>query len=442
MSPLKKALIALYCSYAARYLTSFLSLPFLARVLGPTGLGDLAIMTSTAAAVAVWVEYGFGISALREISSAAPEDRGGILIGVMVAKLALFASVALAFAVATIFFPAISQFPGNLGLVILFGGTQALNPGWYFLGTGRATVSAVMDGVAALMWFIPAFFIVRSASDVNLVIACQLAAQAVLVFIAYTIALTELKRFSVDWRKVIDQVKTGVPMFVFRLSTAVHGAAIAFILGFRAGVVETGYFNAADRFAGTIINLFYPAAQAIMPYVFSQATKDSQGALFSACRYIFTALLLVSVAIGIAIYFAAGLIIQTFMGAQFTQSILVLQILALTLPLVAISYALGIYLMLPLRLDVSFVVAVLLGECVSLVLTYLWAPAFGAVGAASFRVVEIATTVIAFAVVLHNKQYMAKLLPSRPLSSHAKRGALLLLEFMRKKLSRTFGTIG
>jgi O-antigen/teichoic acid export membrane protein len=72
---LKKALIALYCSYAARYMTSFLSIPFLARVLGRKGLGDLAMMTSMAAAVAVWVEYGVGISALREISSADPEDR-------------------------------------------------------------------------------------------------------------------------------------------------------------------------------------------------------------------------------------------------------------------------------------------------------------------------------------------------------------------------------
>jgi O-antigen/teichoic acid export membrane protein len=92
---LKKALIALYFSYTARYLTSFLSIPFLARVLGRKGLGDLAMMTSIAVAVAVWVEYGVGSSALREISSADPEGRGGILIGVMAANLALFASAPL-----------------------------------------------------------------------------------------------------------------------------------------------------------------------------------------------------------------------------------------------------------------------------------------------------------------------------------------------------------
>jgi hypothetical protein len=174
-------------------------------------LGDLAMMTSTATAVAVWVEYGFGISALRAISSADPADRGGIWIGVTTAKFALFASVGLALAVATICFPAISQFPGGLGLVTLFGATQAFSPARYFLGTGRATVSAVMDGFAALIWFIPAFFIVRSASDVNLVIAWQRAAQAVLVLIAHAIAFTELKRFSVNWRKVIGQLTTGVP---------------------------------------------------------------------------------------------------------------------------------------------------------------------------------------------------------------------------------------
>ncbi len=440
--PLKKAFIALYCSYAARYLTSFLSLPFLARVLGPAGLGDLAIMLSVAAAVAVWVEYGFGISALREVSSADPNHRGGILIGVIAAKLVLLGSVGLAFLIATVFFPETSRFPGNLGLVILLGGAQAFNIGWYFLGSGRATVSAILDAVASLMWFIPAFFIVRSPADVNLVIACQLAAQTILVVIGHAIALRELKSFSFDWRQVFDQVKSGLPLFIMRITSAVHTSAIVFILGTMAGAVQTGYFSAADRFSGTIIAFFYPSAQAIMPYLFSKNVKDNQDNLFSAFRYIFTILLLVSIFIAIVIYFSADLIINTFTGPQFHASIQVLKILSFTFPLVAITQAFGLYLMLPLRLDTGFVTGVLLGEGVSLGLTYIWAPTFGAAGAAAFRVVEAAITTVAFAVVLFNNQYMQKLPPRLPIGLHAKRSALLLFKFVRRRFPHTFGATG
>ena len=439
---MKKALIALYCAFAARYLTSFLTLPFLGRVLGPTGFGNLALMTSVALAVGVWVEYGFSISALREISSADPKHRAGILIGVTVAKLALFCTAGLAFALSTIFVPAMSRFPGNLGLVVLLGGAQALSLGWYFLGTGRATISAAMDGVAALIWFVPAFLLVHSELDASTVIACQLAAQVFLLLIAYAIASTEITRFSIDWPQVGIQMKTGVPLFVLRLSTSIHAAVIIIILGARAGQIETGYFNAADRFGGAIIAFFAPATQAIMPYLYRTSATDGDAALFSSFRYIFTILVFVSLSAGLALYLSSNVIITTLVGTKFSNSIPVMQILAFGLPLVGLAQAFGLYLMLPLRLDYSFVGGVLAALCVSEVLTFFLAPSYGAVGAAYSRLAECATTVLVFGIVLARKKYIKKMLPRTPIAIHARRGVKRFSEFARKRFSFAFGAIG
>ncbi|VFU09334.1 oligosaccharide flippase family protein [Methylocella tundrae] len=410
---MKKAFFALYCAYAARYLTSFFSLPFLARELGPVGLGDLAVATSMVMVVSIWVEYGFSVSALREISAAKPDDRGGIVIGVTTAKLVLWGVAGLTLGALKLFFPPISHFPADLGLVVLLGGVQAFNLGWYFLGVGRASVSAVIDGLGALMWFIPAFFLVRSPSDVNLVLICQLGSQAVLVLIAHGIIFTSLKRFSVDWVKVIEQVKSGGPLFFKKIAMAAHSAAIVLILGAMAGPVQVGYFNAADRFAGAIVASFYPAAQAVMPYLFNRAATDGSDSIFTASRYMSIILLIASIIITTSIYFTAHILIAVLAGPQYTPSIQILQILAFTFPLVAINQALGLYIMLPLRLDVGFLAGVILGECASLILTYIWASSLGAVGVASFRVIEAAISAIVFSIVLYKKRYIQKLLFGR-----------------------------
>jgi O-antigen/teichoic acid export membrane protein/SAM-dependent methyltransferase len=383
----------------------------LAHILGPTGLGALAIATSVATAISIFVEYGFDISALRDVSSAKPGDQGRVLINVTAVKLALFGLAGLIFGVLTLSVPA-SRFPADLNLVVLLGGARGFNLGWYFLGTGRATVSALFDVVAQLIWFVPVFFLVHSASDVNLILTCQLAAAVVLVVLTYATALMkmDLSQISVDRRLVIEQVKSGAPMFVFKVAGAAYFAIIALILGAVAGRAQVGYLNAADRFVGVIVTAFGPAAQALLPYVYGRVAKGGPDATFGVARSISVGLLGVGIVFTVGACVSAKLLIAVFVGSQFTPSIQVLQILSLMFPFVAINYALGVYVMLPLRLDVSFVAAVLAAQCLGLGLTYLVAPGFGAAGVAFIRVGTEATMSIIFSLILYNKGYLKKLL--------------------------------
>ena len=60
--------LALYGVQAANYLFPLLTLPYLTRVLGPVSWGLLAMVQSFAQYLALLVEYGFNLSATREVA--------------------------------------------------------------------------------------------------------------------------------------------------------------------------------------------------------------------------------------------------------------------------------------------------------------------------------------------------------------------------------------
>ena len=81
-------LASLYGVHAFNYLIPLFTLPYLARVLGPEQWGALAFADAYARFVSLAIEYGFGLSATREIARIRddPRERSRHLIGVDFAR--------------------------------------------------------------------------------------------------------------------------------------------------------------------------------------------------------------------------------------------------------------------------------------------------------------------------------------------------------------------
>ncbi|MEA2540244.1 MAG: hypothetical protein QOH35_1610, partial [Acidobacteriaceae bacterium] len=60
--------IALYGVQICTYALPLITFPYLARVLGPSGWGSVVFAQAIGAVIAVFVEYGFDLSASRETS--------------------------------------------------------------------------------------------------------------------------------------------------------------------------------------------------------------------------------------------------------------------------------------------------------------------------------------------------------------------------------------
>src|SRR5271167_4416284 len=157
-------LASLYSVHAFNYLVPLFTLPYLARVLGPAEWGALAFADAYARFVSLAVEYGFGLSATREIARIRhdPPARGRHLSGVFGAQLLLGVAALLVTVILARFMPIFASHRWLLPGAFFWAMSQGAAPMWYFQGIERVRLMGALwivgrlAGALALLLFVHA----------------------------------------------------------------------------------------------------------------------------------------------------------------------------------------------------------------------------------------------------------------------------------------------
>jgi PST family polysaccharide transporter len=154
-----------------------------------------------------------------------------------------------------------------------------------------------------------------------------------------------------------------------------------FILGLLAPPHVVGYYAGGEKIARALQGLLGPASQTLYPRLSYLVHRSRE----QATRLIRTGLGFMC-ALGLAVsavaFFGAPFWVHLVLGSAFGPAIPVLRVLALVIPLVALSNVFGIQWMLPLGLDCSFNRIIIGAGFLNIALATALAPRFGALGMA------------------------------------------------------------
>src|SRR6185312_9846613 len=184
-------LIALFSVQAVNYIIPLLTIPYLTRVLRPDGWGEVAFVQSLGLMLITIMEYGFSLSAAREISVRRDDDLFlKVQFGaVTTAKLILLAVALLISLIALRWVPFLRSNPRMFAAGLVWTTAQGLSPFWLYQGMERLRVSSIIDvswkslGVAAL------FVLVKMPSDALMVLVIYAAASVCSTLTLYMMAL-------------------------------------------------------------------------------------------------------------------------------------------------------------------------------------------------------------------------------------------------------------
>jgi PST family polysaccharide transporter len=368
---------SLYLVQACRKLLPLFTLPYLARVLGPSGWGDVAFTQSMGDFIGIFIEFGFLLSATRDLAQNrnSKEASGRIAVGTFGAQAALASlAVVIALAVSTQV-PLLSSHPKLLSAGIIYGVAGGLSPIWLFQGLERMALVASLEVSSKVAALGAILLFVHSPSDEWKVLAFQSAAPVVTMLVGFWMAHRLLTLYLPSLAMVWRALRMGWPMFLLRSGATTYSTGNVIILALFAPASIVGYFASAEKLAKAMTGLLMPIRDAFYPRL-SQLAAHSHGENQRLTRI--SALIEVGcgLILSIAAFAGAHVIVRIVFGRTFEPAVALLQILALHPFITSLADAIGFQSLLPAGKEAIVTKAIVVGGLVNLASAFVLAPRF------------------------------------------------------------------
>jgi len=409
-SPTRKKLTENFLSLSVlqglNYLLPLITLPYLVRVLGPEKYGLVAFAQAFIAYFGILTDYGFNLSATREISIQREnkEKISTIFSSVMLIK---FAFLILSFIFMSVLVFSIHKFRNEWLLYYLTFGTvlgQVLFPIWFFQGIEKMKYITWLNIIAKTIFTVLVFVLIHQVNDYIYVPFLT----ALGTIISGILSMWIIKKhFKVNFHlpsknEIIHQLKEGWYIFISTVAISLYSISNTFILGLFASNTIVGYYSGAEKIINAVQGLLSPISQTIYPHVSKIANESKERAL----KFLQKITILIgsgSFVLSLLIFLLAGVVVKILLGGQYLESIKVLRILSFLPFIVGLSNIFGIQTMLTFDYKKSFSNILIIASLINITLAFILVPFFFHIGIAFSVVISETFVTIAMFVYLQRK---------------------------------------
>jgi len=391
--------VALSVLQGANYILPLITLPYLVRVLGPEKFGLVAFAQAFVGYFQIITDYGFNLSATREISinRENKEKISEIFSSVIVIKSFLFLFSLIIMSVVVFFFNKFGQ--DRLIYYISFGMVlgQTIFPVWFFQGMEKMRYITFLNILAKVIFTVAIFVVVKESSDylyVPLLNSLGFIIAGILglwiVFKDFRIGfkivkLEELKR----------QIKEGWYIFISTISINLYKNNSILLLGLFASNEIVGYFIIAKKIIDVLNQIAGIISQTVYPYV-SAKIKMNYKKTVQFLQKVGLLIAFYTFIMGVILFVFSSKVIYIISGAYFKESILSLKLMSFVPMFIGINVP-NVQIILGKGLDKKFSKTVLIGAISDIILNFSLVPYFSYIGSCiTVIIVELLVTILLY----------------------------------------------
>ncbi|WP_213229775.1 flippase [Caballeronia sp. NK8] len=423
MASFRKNFTILMTLQVSTYLAPLLTLPWLARVLGPGEYGRLSFGLAFTAYFISLTNYSFSLTATPKVSI--NRDNRELRSRVFWETILTQASLACAgFVVMVILTSAIPFLQENREL-LLIGYGQAVGamliPTWYFQGIEDLGMLSLFVFIGRALSIPAMYLFVREHDDVYIAMAVNALVPLLsgIAICTYLYSRRELDFVRVSFKTIVTRLKDGWSVFIATAIVDIYASSNIVILTFIAGNVAAGYFAAADKLIRAALNMLTPLKTAAYPrvsFLMHHAREDA----FAFLRKMFVVQAVIVSLISVCIFFGAPLAVKLLYGPKFLPTVEVLRWMAFVPLMAGLSDLFGVQTMLPLGMKAQFSRVLMASAVVNFGLLAVLATLFGEQGAGATVLITETLVAAAMAFTLHLQG--VPLLKRRPIAEGASSG--------------------
>lgn len=389
------------------YIFPLITIPYVSRIIGPEGFGEINYITAFVSYFILLISYGFDFTATRKIAVDPDnlETRSKVFSEVTTARILLFIISMAAFMICIGILPLLR---GNLALsLILFLNVISvlLTPQYIFQGLQKLPVLSLVTILKGIINTSLIFLFVTKKDDLLLYAGIGVFSNFLISLISFLYVLFVIKikfRFySIKHSlNILNEVRL---VFFSSIVFSLYTTTNIIVLGLFSEAKTIGYYTTAVSFimiVQGVVNI--PLSSSLYPYI-GRAFSESQENGIIKLRKIAPIIFYFTVAVCLGILILAPFVIFLIYGKSFEGSIITVQILSF-LPLIsAMSNLMGIQTMLNLNMDNLFLKITGIAACFSIALNLLLCHYFSYIGTSISYLFTELLICFSFYVVLRKK---------------------------------------
>ena len=356
--------------------------PFIARVIGPTGSG---IYSYTYSIVNYFVLFAMlGINNYGNRLIAKVRNKKAELCKEFTSLFSLHVLISLFVFVCYIVYTFFIASDYTIFFLIqsLYIVSVVLDINWLFFGLEEFRVTVTRNILIKLLLTLCIFVFVRSSTDLAIYILLLALSNLISNIILFCfLKKNDIQFVKITKKDVIKHLKPLFLLFIPVISLSIYKLMDKIMLGQLVNVTEVGYYEYAERIINLPMSLITALGTVMLPrmsnLVSNKKTQELKRYIGKSMDFV----MFMSYPICIGIILVSINFVPWFLGDAYYKTIVLTQILALTIPVISWANVIRTQYLLPMEYDKKFTISIILGAIVNLVLNLLLIPAHGAIGA-------------------------------------------------------------
>ena len=320
----------------ASYVFPLITIPYLARVIGSHGFGEIAF----ASAIMVWIQtiadWGFNLTATRDIAQNRDDKEkiSHIFSAVIYSRILLSVVAFIILLILVVSIPRFYESAPIILLTFLMVPGHILYPTWFFQAIEKMRYITLLSVLMKAIFTVAVFVFIRSSEDYILYpLLMSLGYIFSGVLAIYLVLIRwEYKLCTVSFKEIIYTIRQSTNVFINTLAPNLYNSFSTVLLGFYGTNKDLGIYDGGIKFTQLGERFLVVVEQTFFPFLSRRIDKHK---IYAKLNF-FASLLIATI-----LFFAAPLLVDWFLSDEFRQSVVVIRIRAVSLVFFALSNIYG-----------------------------------------------------------------------------------------------------
>ena len=350
----------LYLSQSLSLLSPLILFPFLTNIYGSENFGLLMFGYSYSLIISIFVEYGFYLSAQKELQKTKSIKKKNFLINnVLNARLALSFATFIIFFIIGLSIKNLNSNTNFLLLSVLLGILIGNNFQWYWRGIGKFVFGSILEVIAKLSVIFFSFILIEDNSSIFLYFDIFITIMTGLFFVNISLILYSGNTFKVNFPSIRNGLLLGKKLFAIHAVGSLYINTPVFLTGLFFPLSEVGIFSVAEKIVRIFSLALEPLKISLFPKYNKLFNKNDRHGIYNSFKFDILLLSLFSIFISVILLLSSKYLILEFFHKDFLGALNYIKVLFILPILITFNNALSHFLIIPSNNE-SFCIPVML----------------------------------------------------------------------------------